>query len=128
VSHSWQFFFFRNKGYVLLVSQCHRAIQIILSCIKVAHFFDHSHTKTSKLCIHKIYNSMITNPTKWLTKKEAAMHLKLSVRSIENLIKKQILKAHRIGGRVLLHLDELDQAVFSNRMPGIHNTNSNDRL
>jgi len=25
-------------------------------------------------------------------------------------------------------LDELDQAVFGNRMPGIHNTNSNDRL
>jgi hypothetical protein len=29
---------------------------------------------------------------------------------------------------VLLHLDELDQAVFGNRMPGIHNNNSNDRL
>ena len=71
---------------------------------------------------------MITNPTKWLTKKEAAMHLKLSVRNIENLIKKQILKAHRIGGRVLLHLDELDQAVFGNRMLGIQNNNSNDRL
>jgi excisionase family DNA binding protein len=99
-----------------------------LSFIKVAHFFDHSPSKTSKLCIYKNVNPMITNPTKWLTKKVAAMHLKLSVRSIENLIKKQILQAHRIGGRVLLHLDELDQVVFGNRMPGIHNNKSNDRL
>ena len=128
MSHSWLDFFFRNTGFLLLASQYRKAIQLVWSCIKVAQFFDHSPAKTSKLCIHQNINPMITNPTKWLTKKEAAMHLKLSVRSIENLIKKQILKAHRIGGRVLLHLDELDQAVFGNRMPGIHNTNSNDRL
>jgi len=53
----------------------------------------------------------MTISTKWLTKKEAAMHLKLSVRSIEKLVKKGLLQAHKIGGRVLLHLDEIDAAV-----------------
>ncbi len=53
----------------------------------------------------------MTISTKWLTKKEAAMHLKLSVRSIEKLVKNGLLQAHKIGGRVLLHLDEIDAAV-----------------
>ena len=49
---------------------------------------------------------MTSNYTHWLTKKEAAMYLKLSVRSIEHLIKNGLLQAHKLGGRVLLDIKE----------------------
>jgi excisionase family DNA binding protein len=63
----------------------------------------------------------------WLTKKEAAQYLKLSVRSIEYLIKKGMLQAHKLGGRVLLNIKEIDACVRS-RCASIHAFNSNQRL
>lgn len=56
--------------------------------------------------------------SKWITKKEAGQYLKLSVRSIENLVNKGVLKAHRIGGRVLLNIEELDMAVQGGQSHG----------
>ncbi len=65
--------------------------------------------------------------THWLTKKEAAMHLKLSVRSIENLIKKGLLQAHKLGGRVLLDVKEIDMCVRT-RCATIQTINPENRL
>jgi excisionase family DNA binding protein len=38
--------------------------------------------------------------------------------SIENLVNKGVLKAHRIGGRVLLNIEELDTAVQGGQSHG----------
>jgi excisionase family DNA binding protein len=70
---------------------------------------------------------MTSNYTHWLTKKEAAMYLKLSVRSIENLIKNGLLQSHKLGGRVLLDIKEIDVCVRS-RCASISPYNPNDRL
>jgi len=53
------------------------------------------------------------NKSIWLTKKEAAMHIKVSLRSIEGYIAKGLLKAYHIGGRVLLRQDEIDAAIIA---------------
>jgi excisionase family DNA binding protein len=49
----------------------------------------------------------------WATKKDVAMHLKCSLRTIENWIAKGLLISYRFGGRVFLDLNEVDQAVFN---------------
>ena len=65
--------------------------------------------------------------THWLTKKETAQYLKLSVRSIEYLIKNGLLQAHKIGGRVLLDIKEVDACVMA-RFASIHSFNPDERL
>ncbi|MFM7729450.1 MAG: helix-turn-helix domain-containing protein [Flavobacteriales bacterium] len=67
------------------------------------------------------------HPSFWITKKEAAMYLKLSVRSIEHLIKKQLLPAHKLGGRVLLDVREIDDCVRGHRIFH-HRNDPNARL
>ena len=70
---------------------------------------------------------MINSYTNWLTKKETAQYLKLSVRSIEHLIKNGLLQAHKIGGRVLLDIKEIDACVRA-RCASVHPFNPNERL
>ena len=70
---------------------------------------------------------MINSNTNWLTKKETAQYLKLSVRSVEHLIKNGLLQAHKIGGRVLLDVKEIDACVRA-RCSSIHLFNPNERL
>jgi len=71
---------------------------------------------------------IMLNPyTHWLTKKETAQYLKLSVRSIEYLIKNGLLQAHKIGGRVLLDIKEVDACVRA-RCASIHPFNPDERL
>ena len=65
--------------------------------------------------------------SKWLTKKEAANYLRLSVRSIETLIKKGLLKSHKIGGAIRLHVDEIDDCVKKNDDGGL-GINNRERL
>lgn len=57
--------------------------------------------------------------SKWLTKKEAATYLRLSVRSVETLIKKGLLKSHKIGGAIRLHVDEIDDCVKRSNNGGL---------
>ena len=70
---------------------------------------------------------MINSYTNWLTKKETAQYLKLSVRSVEHLIKNGLLQAHKIGGRVLLDIKEIDACVRA-RFATVHPFNPNERL
>jgi len=70
---------------------------------------------------------MLNSYTHWLTKKETAQYLKLSVRSIEYLIKNGLLQAHKIGGRVLLDIKEIDACVRA-RCASVHPFNPNERM
>jgi len=47
----------------------------------------------------------------WVGKKEAAAHLKISTRSLDNWMKKGLIPYIRIGGRVRLKLSEVDEAI-----------------
>lgn len=63
---------------------------------------------------------------KFLTREEAAEYLNISVASIDRYRKVGTLKYHRIGGKVLLEKNELQ-----NSLQAIHlekNTNDNDRI
>lgn len=54
-------------------------------------------------------------PTQWLTKTEAAEHLRCSVRQLEKLVRLGELVAYRPAGRPLFRVEELDAYITNRR-------------
>lgn len=48
---------------------------------------------------------------KWLTKKEAMQYLKISQRTIENYFNQGVLVAYRLGGKIFLDKNQIDQTI-----------------
>ncbi len=57
------------------------------------------------------------NPNKWLTKKDLSRYLPISLRSIENYVKKGIFIAYRLGGKILFNIEQIDAAIQNSSMP-----------
>jgi excisionase family DNA binding protein len=51
---------------------------------------------------------------KWLTKKDLCQYLKVSLRTVENWTSQGIIKAYKLGGRVLFNREEIDTIIQSN--------------
>ena len=57
------------------------------------------------------------NQSKWLTKKDLTRYLPISLRSIENYVKKGLFVAHRLGGKVLFDIEQINTAIQNSAMP-----------
>jgi hypothetical protein len=68
------------------------------------------------------------NPNKWLTKKDLSRYLPISLRSIENYVKKGIFIAYRLGGKILFDIAQIDAAIQNSSLPLINRfTKTNDK-
>jgi excisionase family DNA binding protein len=56
----------------------------------------------------------------WLTKKDLTRYLPISIRTIENYVKKGLINAYRVGGKVLFNRVEIDEAIFNSGLHGNH--------
>lgn len=54
-------------------------------------------------------------PTQWLTKKEAAEHIRCSVRQLEKLVHLGEVPVYRPAGRPLFKREELDEWITNRR-------------
>lgn len=59
---------------------------------------------------------MTVEESKWMTKKDLSRYLPISIRTIENNVKKGIFKAYKVGGRILFNRDEIDQVISSSAL------------
>lgn len=50
-------------------------------------------------------------PLQYLTRQEVAQKLSISLPTLHNWVKKNVLKAYRIGNRVYFKSDEIDQSL-----------------
>jgi excisionase family DNA binding protein len=50
---------------------------------------------------------------KWLSKKQLADHLGISVRNLSNWMNQHRVPFHRCGGRILFNLEKVEQALNS---------------
>ena len=57
------------------------------------------------------------NQSKWLTKKDLTRYLPISLRSIENYVKKGLFIAHRLGGKVLFDIEQINAVIQNSAMP-----------
>jgi hypothetical protein len=57
------------------------------------------------------------NQNKWLTKKDLTRYLPISLRSIENYVKKGLFVAHRLGGKILFNIEQIDEAIQNSATP-----------
>ena len=53
------------------------------------------------------------NSTKYLTRKETANKLHLSLTTLDSYVKNGIIPCHKIGHRVLFKLDEVNESLFT---------------
>ncbi len=61
------------------------------------------------------------NSTKYLTRKETAKKLHLSLTTLDSYVKNGIIPCHKIGHRVLFKLDEVNESLFT-KFNDKHNT------
>ncbi|WP_414655296.1 excisionase family DNA-binding protein [Flavobacterium sp. UBA7663] len=61
-------------------------------------------------------NTNIT-PPKYLSRYEAANHLKVSAKTIDRLIRDHRIKAFKLGKRVLIYLDSLTEENINSIRP-----------
>ncbi len=59
------------------------------------------------------FNMKITD-YKWLTKKDVCQYLRVSLRTVENWTSQGIIKAYKLGGRVIYNREEIDAIIQSN--------------
>lgn len=62
-----------------------------------------------------IENKLPIQRSEWITRKEASSLLGVSLVTIHDWTKKDILKAYRIGNRVRFKLQEIEQVLNSSR-------------
>lgn len=62
---------------------------------------------------------MTTTLAHYLTRKEAAEYLRVSLRTIDNLIARRSLSCIRLGGRTLLRRSALEQALARLEIPAV---------
>jgi hypothetical protein len=68
------------------------------------------------------------SPNKWLTKKDLTRYLPISLRSIENYVKKGLFIAHKLGGKILFNIEQIDEAIQNSAMPLMSRfTKTNDK-
>lgn len=58
---------------------------------------------------------------KYLSRYEAASHLKVSTKTIDRLIRDNRIKAFKVGKRVLVHLDSLTEENINSIKPKFKN-------
>lgn len=64
-----------------------------------------------------------SNAPKWLTKKDLTRYLPISMRSIENYVKRGLFTAYRIGGKVLFNREEIDNTILNSGLNFPFHTN-----
>ena len=68
------------------------------------------------------------NSNKWLTKKDLTRYLPISLRSIENYVKKGLFIAHKLGGKILFNVEQIDEAIQNSATPLMSRfTKTNDK-
>jgi len=60
-------------------------------------------------------------PPKYLSRYEAAVHLKVSAKTIDRLIRDNRIKAFKLGNRVLIHYDSLTEENINAVKPKFQN-------
>lgn len=60
---------------------------------------------------------------KYLSRCEAALHLRVSSRTIDRLIRDNRIKAFKLGKRVLIYFDSLTEENINSVKPKFHNQN-----
>jgi len=60
-------------------------------------------------------DQMIFDRLKWMTSKEAAVYLRISVGSLRNLVYRKQIRTHYLGNRLRFLRSDLDQLIFSHK-------------